>query len=295
MNGILLLDQSKDSAKRSRFCDSLTVKYSANGKIIAQRSPKPDYGYDSRKTDIELMSESRHYAIYRDGDKIICRLNTSPAIEAVITPEQEAYYYDATVKMIRESAGMLYAVNPYSGNILDIYSSIEEIVSGTADYCGCLTDISRNEDEMPIRFERAEEPTDPDSSLIGAVLVIISLMFRRISALRGFNFRFTLPDGLPCLVFSADVILEEGETSIDNLPEYNALKSFSFSGEPIIVSRLGEPRGICESRDPENMHRLFLAICPQNQDPRGILRAGEWLKRAKNVIETIDLDIPGRF
>ena len=114
-------------------------------------------------------------------------------------------------------------------------------------------------------------------------------MYRRISALRGFNFKITFSDGIPCLVFSAKVILGDKNNDI---PECSALLKITGTDDLTFVHKLTE---LDEDCDSGKLFKLSLAICPQTADPKGILRAPEWKKHTETILSKIDLDVPGRF
>jgi hypothetical protein len=161
------------------------------------------------------------------------------------------------------------------------------LVKKTADICGCLTDINLPEDSMIAPTNSDNKPSNYSLiSAIGAICII----YRRLSALRGFNFAFVFNEGIPSLAFSAK-ILSEGIESIYDLPEYPILEDLDLSGGITIYSRLVK----LTPEDGEELQRLTIVLTPWSEDPRGILRAPEWKLHARKSLDMLDLDIPGRF
>ncbi len=229
---------------------------------------------------IERIGE---FEISRADKDLICRYIGKPSGFALIAPlAEEGDVFDKTEVVL----GYLRAAYSLELSARCI-EGFEDIIFRLAERCGCLTDIYREDDTKPIPIAQGK----PDSAFIAVSLPIIALMYRRISALRGFNFKITFADGLPCLVFSAKVILPDGDC-IDDIPEHFRLCRLSNTDEISYVYRMSEIDEIC---DGGRMFKLSLAICPQTVDPRGILRAPEWKRHTESILSKIDLDVPGRF
>ena len=166
------------------------------------------------------------------------------------------------------------------------YFSVCSFIAKTATLCGCLTDISLQED-AGVSVSSTERYSDSRSAI--AAIGAVCLIYRRLSALRGFNFRLMFHKGLPYLTFSAK-ILGEGIESIKDIAEYPALVDLDSNGVTI-YSRLMK----LTPEDGEELYRFTLVLALQADDPSGILRAPEWKAKTRELLDELDLDIPGRF
>lgn len=276
---LISLEKSKTSAS---FDDKLLLFAEGENLPFAYRSPVPEikpYSF----TEERMIERIGEFEITRDDKGLICRYIGKPSGIALIAPlGKESDIFDKKEIVI----GYLRAA--YSLELSTrCVERFEDIIFRLAERCGCLTDIYREDDTKPIPIAQGK----PDSAFIAISLTIIALMYRRISALRGFNFKISFADGLPCLIFSAKVILPENK-GIDDIPEHSHLCKFAKGDEISYVYRLSE---IAEKYDGGRMFKLSVAICPQTVDPRGILRAPEWKKHTESILSKIDLDVPGRF
>lgn len=276
---LLAAERKKTTAS---FDDKLLLFAEGEKLPFAYRSPVPEitpYSFAEAKM-IERIGE---FEISRADKGLICRYIEKPSGFALIAPlTEEGDIFDKTEVVI----GYLRAA--YSLELsTKCIEGFEDIVFRLAERCGCLTDIYREDDSNRLPIAQGK----PDSAFIAVSLPIIALMYRRISALRGFNFKITFADGLPCLVFSAKIILPDGGC-IDDIPEHCRLCKLSNTDEVSYVYRMSE---IDEEYDGGRMFKLSLAICPQTIDPRGILRAPEWKMHTESILSKIDLDLAGRF
>ncbi len=238
-------------------------------------------------TKESLIERIGEFEISRADKDLICRYIGKPSGFALISPLAEDVIVFEKAEVVIGYLRAAYSLE-LSVKCIDRF---EDIIFRIAERCGCLTDIYREDDgnALPIRIAQGK----PDSAFIAVSLPIIALMYRRISALRGFNFKIIFADGLPCLVFSAKVILPDSEgVGINDIPEHCHLCEISKTDEISYVYRLSE---IDEECDSGRMFKLSLAICPQAVDPRGILRAPEWKMHTESILSKIDLDVPGRF
>ncbi len=246
---------------------------------FAYRAPAPEnepYSFPEGS----LIDKIGQFRITDADNVLICRYIGKPALSAVIASlDNSSNIADKAEALI----GYLRAAYSLELSVKDI-DKFEELIARLAERCGCLTDIYR-EDNITLGLDAVK----PDSAFIAVCLPIIALMYRRISALRGFNFKITFADGLPCLVFSAKVILSDQDSRI---PEKQMLCRISGTDGLSFIHRLSNLGEECHEG---SLFRLSVAICPQTSDPRGILRATEWKKRTENILSKIDLDVPGRF
>ena len=276
---LLAAERKKTTAS---FDDKLLLFADGEKLPFAYRSPVPEikpYSFAEARM-IERIGE---FEISRTEKDLICKYIGKPSFFALIAPlDEESDVFDKAEVVL----GYLRAA--YSLELsMRCIEEFEDIILRLAERCGCLTDIYREDDSTRLPIAQAK----PDSAFIALSLPIIALMYRRISALRGFNFKITFSDGLPCLVFSAKVILPDGG-SIDDIPEHCRLCDIAKNDEISYVFRMSE---IDEECSCGQLFKLSLAICPQTVDPRGILRAPEWKMHTESILSKIDLDVPGRF
>lgn len=276
---LLAAERKKTTAS---FDDKLLLFEEGERLPFAYRSPVPEitpYSFAEARM-IERIGE---FEISRANKNLICRYIGKPSGFALIAPLDEESDIFEKMEVI---LGYLRAA--YSLELsMRCIEGFEDIIFRLAERCGCLTDIYREDDRTLLPIAQGK----PDSAFIAISLPIIALMYRRISALRGYNFKITFADGLPCLVFSAKVILPNGGC-IDDIPEHCRLLKLSNTDEVSYVYRMSE---IDEECNGGRMFKLSLAICPQTVDPRGILRAPEWKMHTESILSKIDLDVPGRF
>jgi hypothetical protein len=264
------------------FDDKLLLFAEGDKIPFAYRAPAPEnepYYFPEER----LIDRIGQFRITDAENVLICRYIGKPALSAVIAPlDNSSNIADKAEPLI----GYLRAAYSLELSVKDI-EKFEELTARLAERCGCLTDIYREDNILDLPF--GLDSAKPDSAFIAVCLPIIALMYRRISALRGFNFKITFADGLPCLVFSAKVILSDKDSII---PEQQALSRITGTDGLSFIHRISD---LGEECNGGSLFRLSVAICPQTSDPRGILRAPEWKKRTENTLSKIDLDVPGRF
>ena len=166
---------------------------------------------------------------------------------------------------------------------------LNSLIAQTATFCGCLTDIAKpEEDEISLAIYSTPKGGSNYSAMIA--LSTVCLLYRRISALRGFNFKLIFNEGIPSLAFSAK-ILGKGINGIKDLPEYSALADLDSRGGIPVYSRLMK----LTDEDGEELYRLTLVLTLQAEDPKGLLRAPQWKERTRKTLDGLEIDIPGRF
>ena len=276
---LLAAERKKTTAS---FDDKLLLFAEGEKLPFAYRSPVPEitpYSF----TEARMIERIGEFEISRADKNLICRYIGNPSGFALIAPLTEEGDPLDKAEVIIGYLRAAYSLE-LSTRCID---GFEDIIFRLAERCGCLTDIYREDDSTRLSIAQGK----PDSAFIAVSLPIIALMYRRISALRGFNFKITFADGLPCLVFSAKVILSDGDC-IDDIPEHCRLCDIARNDEISYVFRMSE---IDEECSYGQLFKLSLAICPQAFDPRGILRAPEWKMHTESILSKIDLDVPGRF
>ena len=230
-----------------------------------------------------IIEKIGQFEVLESGGRLVCRYGGKPSLYAVIAPLDDradiADKSEAVIGYLR-TAHSLELSSKHIG-------MFEDFTARIAEKCGCLTDIYREEKQLSLFGGTIL--SKPNSAFIAVCMPVIALMYRRISALRGFNFKITIKDGLLCLVFSARVILQDRGSVI---PEKQALCSIAGSDDLSFIHRLTDLEEDCEGG---KLFKLSVAICPQTADPRGILRAPEWKKHTESILSKIDLDVPGRF
>ena len=227
------------------------------------------------------------FSLCRDGDRLCCTYDGANKITALISGA-EAW----TENVIEEYLRRAYALDPYAVSARAAFEGYEELATRAADFCGCLTDVMHDgtaADYFPIYGASIE---NANCEQIAITLPIVALMFRRLSALRGFNFKVTFKDSLPCLIFSARALLGDIKEPAD-IPEYSALADTLGDNGLVIGSRIKRLDEYTESGEP--IYRLSLAVCPQSFDPRGILRAPAWRQRVKDLIDDLDIELTGKY
>ncbi len=227
------------------------------------------------------------FSLYRNNSAFYCTYEGSRKIIAhIANPDTR------TVNIIEDYLRKAYGLDPYAISARAAFERFEEIVCIASEFCGCLTDIVHSEeiaDRFPIYGASLQ---NVNCEQIALSLPIVALMFRRISALRGFNFKVTLKDSLPCLIFSAKSLPGKIDTPSD-IPEYSALTDILGNDGLVIGVKLKEIDEYTEDGEP--LYRLSVAICPQSFDPRGILRASAWRQRVKTLIEDLDIHLEGKY
>ena len=264
------------------------------GKPFAYRSSGGEHTDVSAITSKDPISSIGAFSLYEKGGEVYCIYDGARKVSAKITPSGKSDSAHASARKIEEYLKDAYRLDPYAISAQTALEGFENLVFTAAELCGCLTDVGRDtETNFHPRYAVSSE--NVNCEYIALSLPIIALMFRRISALRGFNFKVTLKDSLPCLIFSAKVLFDDEEAPREpsDISEYSALCDI-FGDEGLIIGgRIKESDEITESG--KAIYKLSLAVCPQTFDPRGILRAPAWRAKVKNIIDELDVDIEGKY
>ncbi len=260
------------------FRDSLFLYEEGERYPFAFRSPYPALERPSNEGD--LIFEYGGFRIIRAGNSLFCSYTSEPRIYALFKPIKGE---DTDEKMISSLISMLKRasrLDPHTQPKYSAYTFYEDYIQRTAEFCGVLTDLCKTNDGRIIPFS---SDMSRDSAYLAVVLTVIALMFRRISALRGFNFKLVFPDSVACLVFSARIFEKDAE----KIPEFDVINKFEKYGRLALISE--------KKRTDDGLIRFSVAICPQTCDPADVLRTPEILKRSKDILKGIDLYIPGKY
>ncbi len=287
MNAIL--EKTSDTRIAIReFNDTLELFYPSSSLPYAMRAPLDSPLSSEHTSNAETLFNSNKLNITAEENRIYCGFGPHCTHRAVITLQnkENVKKTSESIESYFRTADRILVSDINSSNN---YLSICELIAKTADYCGCLTDIN-----LPTEYEAmfSKHNTGGIGNSFSAIVALfaICLTFRRISALRGFNFKLIFSGGQPSLAFSAK-ILGEGIGSIKDLPEYPALEDLDSNGEVTLYSRLVK----LTPEDGEELHRLTLVLSLQAEDPSGVLRAPEWKAKTRASLDELELEIPGRF
>ena len=208
MGMIMLFSIYKEKVKTNRI-EKLenNLTFFRNGKptCFANRSDSIDTPTVSEK-DSKVLSEIGAFSIYQSSRSLICRYLGGKGVTAIITPLQSQLTDTKTVKALEEYLLKAYRLDPYTISLRAAFEEFENLVTTAANFCGCLTDILQDGSGTRSYMQYYPILKNSNCENIALALPIIALMYRRISAMRGFNFKVTLKDSLPCLIFSARVI-----------------------------------------------------------------------------------------
>lgn len=276
------------SISGKEFKDTLSLFYQGSSLPYATRAPLDSSVLSGIDNNAKIFFASHRLNIYINENRIVCEFDAACTHKVIIVLQDlkdvnktanwiESYFREADMKLI-------------SGSISVIsYMQICEFVAKTADYCGCLTDINPpDENDQMLSVYRQESIGNSFAPVV--VLLAICLIFRRLAALRGFNFKLIFDGGLPSLAFSAK-ISAEGIQTIKDISEYPALEDLDSISGITLYSRLVK----LTPEDGDELLRLTLVMTLQDKDPSGILRAPEWKEKKRQSFDDLDLDIPGRF
>ncbi len=286
----MLFPVYKESVRINRikkFDNELFFFNDNQSKPFAFRSPDSDGSTVCATLPPHPSSVIGAFSLYRDGSELYCTYEGTRKITAHIA-KSEARTVDAIEDYLRKA----YGLDPYAISARAAFERFEELVYIASEFCGCLTDVVHNDvvaDYFPLYGTSLQ---NVNCEQIALSLPIVALMFRRVSALRGFNFKVTVKDSLPCLIFSARALPGTIDAPSD-IPEYSALTDILGNDGLVIGAKLKEIDEYTENG--ESLYRLSIAICPQSFDPRGILRAPAWRQRVKTLIEDLDIHIDGKY
>lgn len=227
------------------------------------------------------------FSLYSDGDKLYCTYDGAQRITSYISKVN-----DRTINAIQKYLHKAYSLDPYAISLRAAFDGFEELVCTVSGFCGCLTDVVGDRSDANYYPIYGSSLKSLSCEQIAISLPIIALMFRHFSALRGFNFKVTFKDSLPCLIFSARALLGDIKEPAD-IPEYSVLADTLGDNGLVIASRIKRLDEYTESGEP--IYRLSLAVCPQSFDPRGILRAPAWRQHVKDLIDDLDIELTGKY
>lgn len=291
-----MLSLYKEAVKTDRivkFTNDLSFYRYGELKPFAFRSADIDK-QTAPEIDGRTLFELGAFTIYENRGEIYCIYHAACKIIARITPLNGKAIDSNTLRKIKEYLADAYLLDPYTVSVRSAFEKYDRTVSAVADFCGCLTDIMSEYNAFD-SFDYYPKFNSINCAHIAISLPIISLMYRRISALRGFNFKVTFKDSLACLIFSAKVIFPNAEvpSDVSDIREYSVLRDILGGDGLIVGARL---KTVEESgENGEGIYRLSIAILPQTVDPRGILRAPVLGRQAENIIDSLDIDLDGKY
>ena len=265
----------------------------AQDRVIAFRAANIVENFTPDVADESPQFSIGAFSVYRSDEAIRCVYDGARRISAIFLPTDKKGLDGKITARIENYLSDAYQLDPNALSLRGAFESFERLVLDAADFCGCLTDISHEGDGIR-SLPQYGYTQNNNCEHIAISLPIITLMYRQISALRGFNFKVTLKDSLPCLIFSAKVLFPDATASptLSDFPEYSALCEL-LDGEIITKAKLSS---VDEATDgQERLYRFSIVICPQTVDPRGILRAPAWQSHARAIIDEIDPDLEGKY
>lgn len=284
----LLTKPSETGIIPLEFKDIFALFDSDSSLPYAMRAPL-DSAFPNRDTaGDDIVFEQEHITVSKNNELIICSFGSCCRHKAVIKLN-DARDAKLTVNHIKAylltaEKALLCLDSPRTG-----YQPIFDLIDKTAKYCGCLTDINLPENDEIFKYRDISGTKIKDHSCIVA-LNAICLMFRRLSALRGFNFKMIFEKEAVWFAFSAKIPAEE-ICDVKDIPECAALEDLDSNGGITVYHKLLKPA----NSEIDGLGRLTVLFSIQTNDPKGILKAPEWRLRAKQSIDKLDLDIPGRF
>ncbi len=285
MNNLLIRSAEKADIPTRQFHDDIFLFRADADLPFASRAPLDAPPPEKRSDCNEILFEIDLFRISKASECLYCSINAPDAPYAAISLHNGNNGADTEAFALSYFSSI--ASLDLSGSVKsEEYHYIDSLIRAIANYCGCLTDVNSPDESVNIPYRRYTK----SSPYLAAALPTVCLLYRRLSALRGFNFKLIFPQGLPCLAFSAR-ILSEGISSVSNIPECSALLELDNKGEITVFSKLvPDP-----DDDGEKISRLTLIISAQSKDPSGILHATEWRKSWRERLDISEIDIPGRF
>ena len=275
-------------ASPREFKDSFALYDPSSPLPYAWRTPKGEPSPIGKIEPSVIIAETNG-VIVSTKDKLVffnfesgCRHTAVISSESKETAERTA---DAALDFLNSKE----AEYPCVRSATQSYTTVCGIVSRIAEYCGCLTDIKLPEKEAPLFTISARENYKNRPAVLLA-LSAICLIYRRMSALRGFNFKLVYEEGFTCLAFSANIIVTD-ISEVSDIPGYRGLSDLDSRGSITLYSRMSE----ATLPDCEGLCRLTVVISAQTEDPSGFLRAPDWKEQTRKKLDLLDFDVPGRF
>jgi hypothetical protein len=262
------------------FCENDPLPY-------AVRAPREDSSYPQEPSFGEILFEDMGFSILKCKNHIHLTFNNGCSHRAVIKTPSEAdarSTADNIIRFLTDGRASILPTRYDTENYLSVCNS----VAAVADYFGCLTDINPPSEGSTSRFDRVASANNAGVMLFA--LGAVCLIYRKISALRGFNFKLILEDDAVCFAFSARII-GEGICDINDIPGYRALRDLDSGKKITLYTRLAETDGQSDTQ----LYRLTVILTPQIEDPSGKLRAPEWKETVLKRFDKLEAEIIGRF
>jgi len=287
-NTVLDINVSEQYAAK-KFSDTLML-FRGNSDIpFAKRAPA-DFPIPSLNLqNAQTVYETDSYNISKNSNSVFFTTKEENPYKAVIT----AFNTENTADKVNLFKDYILRFSSFDLRYLSFrsdYSSLAEAINAVAMYCGCLTDI--NEPDIPSSPITRTKLTDSSDSgtYLAIALITVCLLYRRLSALRGVNFKLIFSDKIPCLGFSAR-ILSDNISSVSDIPELCVLSDIDDKNKLTVYSRLSD----YPAESGEKLSKLTLILSTQTSDPKGILRAPEWKMKIQTGFDAEKTEIPGRF
>ncbi len=269
-----------------RFDNDLFLYHNDCKRPFASRAHSSDSVPDRIPNIDSEPEEFNRFRVCCNGNAVTCTYNGPPSFCAAVIGIDDGFDPEFTAGRILRGLRLAYELDPYRIPRLSALERYEDIVARTASFCGCLTDIESDRSELPITVA-SMPPAQRNSAFIAMALPAIALMFRRIAALRGFNFKVIFTSDRPCLAFSAKAL-----NARTDHPELAFLENLDSSGGLKVYSRIRECR---EDESEDGIYVFSVAVCPLTCDPRGILRAPAWNEETDKIFKELDIEVKGKY
>ncbi len=294
------------------FDDDIIVFDRDSGRIVASRTASgahkscstlatPPALRSQSSPSTRAISPQMFYDKYEGRDAVFCSMGPSSPICFLIRSTDE----DSSHRSLDLSAEQLLRCFEQSYPLFSttksegvLYAPIFDYLVRISSFCGAKTDIGffGNEAELS---PSVSSFVDYDSLFVSSSLLIIALMYRRISSRRGFNFKFLPASPFVCLGFSARVFLnpDDSLSPMHSIPELSAIKDAADRLGVVVATSCttacDNPDGCAGER--AELYRLAVAICPQTHDPSGLLHEDEFFSEQKLIAESMLAQTYGIF
>ncbi len=279
--------KSEESRRPCEFGESLMLFREGEACPFAYRAPIPPQARAGMGEGAKVLYEYGIFSVFRAECGVICSCESRPRILALFEPTEGAEL-DESALLAQISSELAHAgdADPNAAPAMAVLDLFVERIIRAAGFCGCLTDAYRPEED-------GAPPSScgigGDAAFLALILPIIALMYRRLSAARGFNFRVKPSQGMNVFAFSANII-SDGIERPEDIPEVSVMQELQGGGELILLTKL---RGL--GADGEGRRaRLSLSVCSYKCDPNDVFYSLKWKEKQRELALT-DIEVPGRF
>lgn len=285
MSKLIFKEHGKRLVPSMCFRDDLFLFRANAEEPYAFRAPQDTPVPNKRDAEGEMAFESDCFRIVKAHGCIYCSISDPKAPYAVIAPHESKLTSDIA-DTVKDFCCAVASLELTGHRKMWDQPSVDSLIRGLSAFCGCLTDINAPEEPL-LAPDRRYEGRSP---YLAIALSTVCLMYRRLSALRGLNFKLIFPEGIPFLAFSAKV-LSSGIRSISDIPECSVLRELQNLGGISLYTRLTEE----EDDGGEKLSRLILLISSAPTARRDTLHATERVQDLRKKLDKVPLDIPGRY